>query len=59
MPTPRKYRQWARECLELADQTGQLHAKLTLVELACDFNEAADEGERDRRAARSFDSAPL
>jgi hypothetical protein len=42
MPTPQEYRQQAEECLELARQAKEIHAKKTLIEMAADFHEIAE-----------------
>jgi len=43
MPTAEEYRRHAQECLQLAKEAKELYAKQTMMELAAEFNKAADE----------------
>jgi hypothetical protein len=46
MPTAKEYRQQAQECLELAKKATDLYAIQAMMELADEFNKAADDLER-------------
>ena len=46
MPMAKEYRQQAQECLELARASTDLFAKQSMMELADEFNKAADAYER-------------
>ena len=46
MPTAKEYRQQAHHCLELAKEAKELYAIRAMMELAEEFNNAADELER-------------
>jgi hypothetical protein len=46
MPTAKEYRQRAQECLQLANEATELYAIRAMMELAEEFNKAADELER-------------
>jgi phosphate uptake regulator len=43
MPMAREYRKQARDCLELGKAATDLFAKQSMMELAEEFNKAADE----------------
>ena len=45
MPTSKEYRHRANACLELAKEANDIFAKTALMELAEEFNHAADEAE--------------
>jgi hypothetical protein len=45
MPTSKEYRHRANACLELAKEANDIFAKTALMELAQEFNHAADEAE--------------
>jgi hypothetical protein len=45
MPTSKEYRHRANACLELAKEANDIFARTALVELAEEFNHAADEAE--------------
>ena len=42
MRTPKEYRQYAKECLELAKHAEEVYVKITLVELADEFKAQAE-----------------
>jgi hypothetical protein len=42
MPTSKEYRQYAKECLELATHAEEFYVKITLVELAVEFKAQAE-----------------
>jgi hypothetical protein len=42
MPTAKEYRQQAKECLDLAKEAEEFYARQTMVELAEEFNAAAE-----------------
>jgi hypothetical protein len=46
MPTAKEYRRQAKECVELAKAASDQFAKQAMVELAEEFNKAADVLER-------------
>jgi hypothetical protein len=46
MPTAKEYRQQAQDCLELAGEATEPYAIRAMMELAEEFNKAADELER-------------
>jgi hypothetical protein len=46
MPTAKKYRRQAQECVELAKVAKDVFAKQAMAELAEEFNKAADALER-------------
>ena len=46
MTSAKEYRQQAREFLELANAATDLYARVTLAELAQEFNQAADKLEQ-------------
>jgi hypothetical protein len=48
MPTSKEYRHRANACLELAKEANDIFARTALVELAEEFNHAADEAEGPR-----------
>jgi hypothetical protein len=48
MPTSEEYRHRANACLELAKEANDIFARTALVELAEEFNHAADEAEGPR-----------
>ena len=54
MPTPEEYRHRANACLELAKEANDIFARTALMELADEFNHAADQAER-----RSFSNFEL
>jgi hypothetical protein len=45
MPTSKEYRHRANACLELAKEANDIFARTALMELAQEFNRAADEAE--------------
>ena len=59
MPTSKEYRHRANACLELAEEASDVFARTALMELAQEFNHAADQAERrsslkfERRSAQS------
>ena len=48
MAMPEEYRKNAQDCLRLVDETGQIYAKIALIELANKFRATAEEVERRR-----------
>jgi len=46
MPTSKEYRHRANACLELAKEASDVFARTALMELAQEFNRAADQAER-------------
>jgi hypothetical protein len=48
MPTAREYRQQPENCLELVKETKDLYAIEAMMELAEEYNKAAEQLEHDR-----------
>ena len=48
MPTSKEYRHRANACLELAKEANDIFARTAMMELAEEFNHAADEAEGPR-----------
>jgi hypothetical protein len=48
MPTSKEYRHRANACLELAKEANDIFARTAMMELAQEFNLAADEAEGQR-----------
>ena len=42
MPTPKEFKKNAEDCLRLAHDTGELYAKMALIELATEFRVMAE-----------------
>jgi hypothetical protein len=42
MPTSKEFRQYAKECLELAEHAEEFYVRITLVELADEFKTQAE-----------------
>jgi hypothetical protein len=53
MPTSKEYRQQAMDCLELANRPNELYVKTALLELVAEFNNAAEELERNERCTET------
>ena len=53
MPTAKQYRQQAEQCSELAKAAKDLYAIESLMELAQEFHNAADQLDRKVRARRA------
>jgi len=47
MPTPKELRKNAEDCLRLAHETGELYARMALIELATEFRVMAEHLERE------------
>jgi hypothetical protein len=54
MPTASEYRQQAKECLELANRPNEPYLEPLLLELAVEYNEAADELQRSEPITRNM-----
>jgi hypothetical protein len=50
MPNSKEYHLQAKECLELANRPDELYERTVLIDLAAEFNDAADELESRERS---------
>lgn len=53
MPTPQEYRKNAEDCLRLAHETGELYARMALIELATEFRVMAEHLEREEKRRKT------